>query len=50
MRLMDVVTTYVYKTPDTIINMKVPEGIKVPNEDDLKEVTIWFKRIWNNVV
>ena len=31
-KLMDVVTAYLYGSLDTEIYMKIPEGIKVPNE------------------
>ena len=30
MRLMDVVTAYLYGSPDTDIYMKIPEGLKMP--------------------
>jgi hypothetical protein len=33
-KLMDVVTAYLYGSLDTEIYMKVPEGIKVPNEEE----------------
>ena len=33
MKLMDVVTAYLYGNLDTNIYMKIPEGIPVPNRD-----------------
>jgi len=44
MRLMDVVTAYLYGTLDTEIYMKVPEGIKVPNEDDRKLYSVKLQK------
>ena len=34
MQLMDVVTAYLYGSLDTKIYIKIPEGIKVPNEKE----------------
>ena len=34
MRLMDVITTYLYGELDTDIYMKVPEGLKLPEATD----------------
>ena len=33
MKLLDVVTAYLYGNLDTYIYMKVPEGIPIPNQD-----------------
>ena len=33
MKLMDVVTAYLYGNLDSNIYMKVPEGIPIPNQD-----------------
>jgi hypothetical protein len=40
MKLMDVVTAYLYRSLDTEIYMKVPEGIKVPKEEECKMYSV----------
>ena len=44
MKLMDVVTAYLYGSLDTEIYMKVPEGIKVPKEEERKMYSVKLKR------
>ena len=36
MRLMDVITTYLYKSIDNDIYMKIPEGFKLPEANNTK--------------
>ena len=36
MRLMDVITTYLYGSIDNDIYMKIPEGFKFPKENNTK--------------
>ena len=47
MRLMDVVTAYLYGSLDTDIYMRIPDGFKMP---EIAKVIIWVKTIWTNVV
>jgi hypothetical protein len=44
MKLMDVVTAYLYGSLDTEIYMKVPEGIKVPKEEERNMYSVKLKR------
>ena len=44
MKLMDVVTAYLYGSLDTEIYMKVPEGIKVPKEGERKMYSVKLQR------
>ena len=44
MKLMDVVTAYLYGSLDTEIYMKVPEGIKFPKEEEHKMYSVKLKR------
>ena len=39
MRLMDVVTTYLYRFLDNDIQMKIPEGFQMPKTTNSKIVT-----------
>ena len=60
MRLMDVVTTYLYGSIDTNVYIKIPERFKLPEvmnskptEHVFNQVTtifIWIKTVWSNVV
>ena len=40
MRLMDVITTYLYKSIDNDIYMKIPEGFKLPEANNTKSRNI----------
>ena len=45
MRLMDVVTTYLYGSLDANVYMKVPEVF-----NQVAKIFIWIKTVWLNVV
>ena len=59
MPLTDVVTTYLYGSPDSEIYMKVPEGLKIPGPNESEPqyvqrppatVVIWVETIRKDVV
>ena len=59
MRLMDVVTAYLYGSLDSDIYMKIPEGFKMPEAlstipkemcYQAPKIFIWVKAVWAHVV
>ena len=55
MRLMDVVTAYLYGSLDSDIYMKIPEGFKMYKTqrnvfNQAPEIFIWVKAVWAHMV
>ena len=45
MRLMDVITTYLYGSMDNDIYMKIPEGFKLPEANSTKPRSMYLIKL-----
>ena len=45
MRLIDVITTYLYGSMDNDIYMKIPEGLKLSETNSTKPCSIYFEKL-----